>query len=135
MWEAFVCASEDEKLKNLFKLLRTEMEERKERLISVGVSSFAAYREAGRKDLPQIVLIIDNLTALKELYFQDDDELLNLCREGISVGISIVIANAQTAGIGYKYLSNFSARIATFCNDSNEYSSLFEHCSQRLTLR
>ena len=127
-----VCASEDEKLKNLFKLLRTEMEERKERLISVGVSSFAAYREAGRKDLPQIVLIIDNLTALKELYFQDDDELLNLCREGISVGISIVIANAQTAGIGYKYLSNFSARIATFCNDSNEYSSLFEHCSQRL---
>src|SRR5699024_9941071 len=63
---------------------------------------------------------------------QDDDELLNLCREGISVGISIVIANAQTAGIGYKYLSNFSARIATFCNDSNEYSSLFEHCSQRL---
>ena len=121
-----VCASEDEKLKNLFKLLRTEMEERKERLISVGVSSFAAYREAGRKDLPQIVLIIDNLTALKELYFQDDDELLNLCREGISVGISIVIANAQTAGIGYKYLSNFSARIATFCNDSNEYSSLFE---------
>src|SRR5699024_1355312 len=47
-----VCASEDEKLKNLFKLLRTEMEERKERLISVDVSSFAAYREAWRKDLP-----------------------------------------------------------------------------------
>lgn len=127
-----VCASEDEKLKNLFKLLRTEMEERKERLISVGVSSFTAYREAGRTDLPQIVLIIDNLTALKELYFQDDDELLNLCREGITVGISIIIANAQTAGIGYKYLSNFSVRIATFCNDSSEYGALFEHCSQRL---
>lgn len=127
-----VCASEDEKLKNLFKLLRTEMEERKERLISVGVSSFTAYREAGRTDLPQIVLIIDNLTALKELYFQDDDELLNLCREGITVGISIIIANAQTAGIGYKYLSNFSVRIATFCNDSSEYGALFEHCNQRL---
>lgn len=127
-----VCASEDEKLKNLFKLLRTEMEERKERLISVGVSSFTAYREAGRTDLPQIVLIIDNLTALKELYFQDDDELLNLCREGVTVGISVIIANAQTAGIGYKYLSNFSVRIATFCNDSGEYSALFEHCNQRL---
>ena len=67
--------------------------------------------------MKQIVLIIDNLTALKELYFQDDDELLNLCREGITVGISIVIANAQTAGIGYKYLSSFSNRIALFCND------------------
>ena len=102
-----VSSSEDEKLKNLFKMLWEEMETRKEKLLSVGVSSFVAYKEAGRTDMKQIVLIIDNLTALKELYFQDDDELLNLCREGITVGISIVIANAQTAGIGYKYLSSF----------------------------
>lgn len=100
------------------------METRKEKLLSVGVSSFVAYKEAGRTDMKQIVLIIDNLTALKELYFQDDDELLNLCREGITVGISIVIANAQTAGIGYKYLSSFSNRIALFCNDGNEYSAI-----------
>lgn len=127
-----VCPSEDEKLKNLFKLLNTEIESRKEKLMSVGVSSFTAYREAGEKDLPLIVLLIDNLTALKELYFQDDDELLNLCREGLTVGISIVIANSQTAGIGYKYLSNFSARMALYCNDLNEYSSLFDHCSERI---
>lgn len=127
-----VTSSEDEKLKNLIKLLKTEIEARKERLLSVGVSSFAAYKEAGRNDLPQIVLLIDNLTALKELYFQDDDELLNLCREGLSVGISIVIANAQTAGIGYKYLSNFSCRIAMFCNDSGEYGALFDYCSERI---
>ncbi len=127
-----VCPSEDEKLKNLFKLLNTEIEFRKEKLMSVGVSSFAAYKEAGEKELPLIVLMIDNLTALKELYFQDDDELLNLCREGLTVGISIVISNSQTAGIGYKYLSNFSARMALYCNDSNEYSSLFDHCSERI---
>lgn len=127
-----VCPSEDEKLKNLFKLLRTEIEERKERLMSVGVSSFTAYKEAGMSDMPLMVLLIDNLTALKELYFQDDDELLSLCREGLTVGLSIVIANSQTAGIGYKYLSNFSSRIALFCNDSNEYSSLFDHCSERI---
>lgn len=127
-----VCPSEDEKLKNLFKLLNTEVESRKEKLMSVGVSSFATYKEAGEKDLPLIVLLIDNLTVLKELYLQDDDELLNLCREGLTVGISIVITNSQTAGIGYKYLSNFSARMALYCNDSNEYSSLFDHCSERI---
>ena len=101
-------------------------------MASVGVSSFSAYKEAGKKDLPLIVLMIDNLTALKELYFQDDDELLNLCREGLTVGISVIIANAQTAGIGYKYLSDFSEKIALFCNDSTEYSSLFEHCRERI---
>lgn len=127
-----VCPSEDEKLKNLFKLLHTEIETRKEKLMAVGVSSFAAYKEAGKKDLPLLVLMIDNLTALKELYFQDDDELLSLCREGLTVGVSIVIANSHTTGIGYKYLSNFSSRLALFCNDSNEYSSLFDHCSERI---
>lgn len=127
-----VCPSDDEKLKNLFKLINAEVEERKEKLMLVGVSSFAAYKEAGFADIPQIILMIDNLTALKELYFQDDDELLNLCREGLTVGISVIIANSQTAGIGYKYLSNFAQRIAFFCNDSNEYGSLFDHCSERI---
>lgn len=127
-----VTSSEDEKLKNLMKLLRGEMDSRKEKMLSVGVSSFAAYLEAGKKDLPQIVLMIDNLTALKEMYFQDDDELLALCRDGISVGISIVIANSQTAGFGYKYLSNFAERIALFCNDSGEYGALFDHCREKI---
>ena len=127
-----VTSSEDEKLKNLLKLLFSEIEARKEKLMSVGVSSYSAYKEAGRADLPQIVLMIDNLTALKELYFEDDDELLRLCREGLTVGISIVIANSQTAGIGYKYLSNFSSKIALFCNDSSEYGSLFEHCRETI---
>ena len=127
-----VTASEDEKLMNLMKLLFTEIETRKEKLLSVGVSSFAAYKEAGKTDLPQIVLMIDNLTALKELYFEDDDDLMKLCREGSSVGISIVIANSMTSGIGYKYLANFPAKIALFCNDSGEYNSLFDHCRERL---
>lgn len=127
-----VCSSEDEKLKNLMKLLSAEIEKRKEKLMAVGVSSFAAYKEAGETDLPLIVLMIDNLTALKELYFQDDDELLSICREGLSVGISVIISNVQTAGIGYKYLSNFSTKIAMYCNDVNEYSTLFTHCRERI---
>lgn len=127
-----VTSSDDEKLKNLIKLLYSEIEIRKEKLVSIGVSSCAAYREAGKRDMPQIILMIDNLTALKELYFKDDDEILGLCREGLSVGISIIIANSQTAGIGYKYLSNFACRLALFCNDAGEYSALFDHCREKI---
>lgn len=120
-----VCPSDDEKLKNLMKLLAGEMTRRKEKLVSTGVSSFSAYREAGFTDIPLIVLMIDNLTALKELYFQDDTALINLCREGLAVGVSIIAANSQTAGFGYKYLSNFSNRIGLYCNDPGEYGNLF----------
>lgn len=122
-----VTSSDDEKLKNLFKLLHSEIASRKEKLLSVGVSSFAAYKDAGYKDLPQVYLIIDNLTALIELYLQDSDTLLVLVREGLAVGISTIVANQQTAGIGYRYFSNFSNRVALYCNDTNEYANLFDH--------
>lgn len=127
-----VTSSEDEKLKNLFKLLYGAIEERKEKMTAAGVSSFTAYREAGYRDLPLIVLMIDNLSALRELYLMDQDDLLGICREGLSAGICVVIANSTTSMIGYKYLSNFSNRIALFCNDSSAYSDLFEHCRQTI---
>lgn len=123
-----VVSNEDEKLKNLFKLLTEEVETRKEKLLAAGVSNYLSYKEAGNNDLSQIVLMIDNLTALNELYLQDNDVLLNLSREGLAVGISLIVANSQTSGIGYRYMSNFSSKIALFCNDSSEYSSLFDYC-------
>lgn len=126
-----VCPADDEKLKNLFKFLNDQIAVRRERLLSVGVSSFSSYKEAGYRDFPQIVVFIDNLTALKELYLTDNDVLLNLCREGVSVGISFVVANAQTNGIGYKYLANYAGRISLFCNESSEYSNLFGPCRVR----
>ena len=110
-----VTASEEEKLKSLFRLLREELSERRR-----------------KKVRSRIVLLIDGLTALRELYLSEKDELLPICREGLSLGISIVAACQQTAGISYRYLSVFGERIALFCHDESEYSSLLGFCRQRL---
>lgn len=120
-----VCANDPEKVKNLFKLLSEEVLRRKKRLADAGVSSFASYLESGRRDLPQIVLIIDNIGLLRELYLMDSDPLLPICREGLSVGISVVATNVQTSGIGYKYMSNFDVKLAFHCNDTTDYSAMF----------
>ncbi len=126
-----VTDKEDEKLKNLFKMLFTEMDVRREKLLQANVSSFKSYKEAGHTDMPMIVLFVDNFTALKELYLTEEDYLMPICRNGLSVGISVVMANSHTQGIGYRYLSNFSKRIALYCNDSGEYSTVIERCRTR----
>lgn len=125
---AVITSGEDEKLKNFFKMMKEEIYHRKDILSRLGISSFSSYRDAGYGGLAQIVIMTDNLTALKELYLQEEDDLLLICREGLAVGINVVVANSQTAGIGYRYLANFSKRIAFFCNDSGEYSNMFEAC-------
>lgn len=124
-----VCASEDEKLKNLLKFLHSEISLRKQKLVGVGVSSYASYVEAGYTDILHIYLIIDNMTALQELYLENDDSLLNIIREGISFGVTAIVSNVQTAGLGYKFISNFANKIVFHCNDSAEYGSLFERFS------
>lgn len=124
-----VTASEEERIKNLFKLLSEELQYRKAKFMKIGLSSFVAYKEAGYSDLPQIFFILDNFSAFKELYADKyEDAFMYLTREGIACGISIIITNSQTNGIGFKYMANFACRLALKCNDSNEYGILFDRC-------
>lgn len=120
-------SNEDEKLNNFFKLLFEEIAARKAHFFESGVSSFAAYREAGYKDIPHIYIIIDNFVALTETYFMDDDRLLNLLRDGIAAGISVISACTQPMAVGSRYLSNFANKISYHLNDSSEYSYVFEN--------
>lgn len=124
-----VVSSEEEKLKNLIKLLMVEINARKERLLSIGVSSFFAYLEAGFSDFPHIYVMLDNFPVFRELYSEKyEEDLLYLIREGITYGITFIIASPSTNGLGYKYMSSFSECVAFTCNDSGEYSNLFERC-------
>ena len=78
------------------------------------------------------IIFIDNFTALRELYLMDNDPIQTICQNGITYGISVVVANSQTSGVSYQYLSNFSTRIALYCNNSTEYHVLFEKCNLKL---
>lgn len=123
-----IVAAEDEKMKNFMRMIRIEIKSRKERFSKMAITSFASYRDAGKKDIPQIVIIVDNFIALKELYSEYEEDLLNICREGIAVGISLIITSLQTNGINYKYMSNFANRICLYCNQGDEYSTVFDRC-------
>ena len=121
-----ICSTEDEKLKNFLKMMFEEVGVRKEKMLAAGVGSFASYLEAGYTDLSHIFIILDNFSAAMELYFEEDDSFLTLIREGLAVGISVIATNVQTAGISYRYMSNFANKIGFYCNDSSEYMNLFD---------
>lgn len=120
--------SEDEKVTNLIKMLKDEITRRKNIFVQNLVGTHRAYIEAGFTDIPQIFLIIDNITAFREFYPSYDSDLLQLSRDGVSAGINIITTATQTNAISYKILSNFGIRMAFTCNDSSEYSNLFDRC-------
>lgn len=123
-----VLSSEEEKCKNLFKLLNSIVIERKGILSSKGVGNFASYLEAGYTDMPQIAVLIDNCAAFKEYFPEQNDMLNSLSREAQGVGISFIITAATSNSMNYRTQANFGKKIALNCNDNGEYSSIFGHC-------
>ncbi len=123
-----VLASEEEKLTNLFKMLLSIVDQRKETFSMKGLGTFKAYIEAGFKDMPQIILFLDNIAVFKEQYPEYFDTILSLSREGSGVGINFVVSGTQANSFGFKALANYSTRLALVCTEKGEYSNFFSRC-------
>lgn len=121
-------AAEEEKVENLFKMLADIENDRKGTFARKGIGTFRAYIEAGFTDLPQIIVMIDNISVFREQFSHLDEALLHLSREGNSVGINLAVTGNQTNSVGYKALANYGSRIAYSCNDKGEFGNLFGRC-------
>ena len=126
-----VTPPEEDKLRNLRKLLLEETERRRRVFSEAGVTSFAAYEKGGFPGMPRLFLVIDNLAALLESCAQESDALLYLLREGASCGITVIASGSRTAGIGYRYLTSFPQKIAFHTDDPGDYTLLFERSGCR----
>ena len=127
-----ITTSNEERLKGFLKLMQETIQLRKNIFSKLGISSYSSYRESGRNDLPQIVVLLDNWIAFRGYYPDYEDTLINICRDSVSVGISVVMTAGQASGIGFKLLANFSKRIALYCNDSSDYGTIFESCRKKI---
>ena len=124
-------ADEPEKIKNLLKMLYMEINKRKELLSEMGVSSYSSYRESGKRDLPQIVLMLENYAAFKEMYSEYVDLFVDICREGNSMGICVIVTAQQALAYGMKILSSCSRRVAMNSNEDMDYSIMINKCKLR----
>ena len=123
-----VLSNEEEKCKNLFKMLNGMVIQRKKLLSSKGVGNYAAYLEAGYTDMPMAVVVIDNMAAFKEYFPDQNDDINTLAREAQGVGISFVVTAATSNSLNYRTQANFGKKFVLNCNDTNEYSAMFGHC-------
>ncbi len=126
-----VTDTEDDKLKNFFKMINEEVSRRKEYFSNLGCSSYETYlemKESESNKLPHILIMVDNLAMFKEVFQEYEGDMLNICREGLALGITIIATAKQTSGLSYKYMSNFANRLAFNCTERTEYSTIFDRC-------
>ena len=115
-----VLPSEEEKINNLFRLIETELENRKKMFVNYG-GDYQTYCKRSGSTVPYILLFINNYDAFQDTY--DFDERMNqLTRECVKYGIIVVATVSTTSGMRYKLRQNFKSDIALQFNDQDDYS-------------
>lgn len=134
---------EEEKFQKLSRLLLEEINERKRCFLKAGVSSLSAYRqmlqakrgtdaEAGdgcrsngdEETMPAIVLAIDNIVSVFELFPDMENLLVSVAQGGSAYGIYLIYTSNNTTGVRYKVVQNIQGAVAFELTDKGDYPAI-----------
>jgi len=117
-----IMVDEEIKLGKLFRLLQHELKERKQKLSKYGVAAIHMYEQASGEEIPAILLIIDTLDSITDAPYREEFERITaqIAREGVSVGIHLVISAGRQSAMRAPLLANIKHQIALYMIDATE---------------
>lgn len=118
-----VLINETEKINNFFKQMQEEINNRKKLFANFG-GSFANYTKKSDVKIPNILVVINNIASFSENYYDNEDMLMQLIREGNSRGIYFVVTASNYNEIKYRMSQNFAKQFVLQQNDNSDYSMI-----------
>ncbi|MBQ3307211.1 MAG: type VII secretion protein EssC [Bacilli bacterium] len=118
-----ILAAEAEKIENLFKLVNQILEERK-KIFTDYNGSFDFYLNHGGKQIPLIVVVINNVEAFFETYEQYEEIIGQMTRDCLKYGVVFIFSTNGPNTVRYKLRQNFRQNVVLQFNDPMDYSSV-----------
>lgn len=118
-----VSMSDASEMDNLFKSLKKEIIRRKELFAKIG-GEYGTYYTGGNKDIPCMVVVINNYAGFYEVYNEKEDDMASLTREGSKYGIYFVIAATAGGSVRNRVAQNFKQVFVLQMNDRIDYSAI-----------
>lgn len=119
-----VSADETERVQRLLSYLLAAMEERREHFATAGVGTLAAYRETTGETLPATVVILDNYANFRDSYEDHEESLMQLVRDGATLGIHVVFTVNDTSTIRFRITSNINMAVALQMVEAADYAAI-----------
>jgi len=107
-------------------IIQREIKHRKDLLSQYSVANIEMYEKASKETLPIITIVVDNYDAVRESDFQEemDTILTQISREGVSVGIHILMSATRGGSLRYQLSSNFKLQLCLYMIDKTEVTSI-----------
>lgn len=115
---------EDEKLKNVLKLIIEEIKFRKKKLVNYG-GSLESYNESNSEKLPLILFILNNYEGVMEIYQDIYENIASITRDCQRYGIIFLITCNAPSSIGRKVNQNFDNTYTLHLTDPSDYYGVF----------
>ncbi len=115
---------EDEKLKNLFKLIINEIKQRKQLLIPYG-GSLENYNNRNEEKLPYILFILNNYEAILEIYNDIYEDISSIGRDCERYGVNMMLTCNMPSTIGRRVGQCFENRYILHLTDPSDYYGVF----------
>ena len=117
-----ILPTEEEKIKNMFRMIETELEKRKNLFVDYN-GDYQNYIARSGKTVPYILLFINNYDVFQDA-FDYEDVINRITRECFKYGIILVVSVNTTGGMRYKLRQNFHSDITLQFNDQDDYSMI-----------
>ncbi len=118
-----VRGSDEDGVRRLLDMLCTFIAKRRDTLAPYG-GSMARLHEAGRT-MPSVLLVISNMAAFWELYPDEEQRIVQIARDGVSVGMHMVVLAPTASSMKFRLRSNFRLAIASELQSRDEFLAAF----------
>lgn len=129
-----ITLDEEEKLGKWVRLMTEQLTKRKRKFKEAGVADIETYRQLTGEKLERIVIVIDNFDAMRDEGFNEGfDKVVNtLTREGLNLGIHIIIGAMRSNSIRYQLMANIKEKMTFFQIDSTEIPSIMGRTQMKI---
>lgn len=118
-----ILSTEEEKINNLFKMIVQIIEERKKIFVDYN-GSYDFYINHGGKQIPMIIIVINNVEGFLDTYNQYEEVLGQLTRDCLKYGVVFILSTSGPNTVRYRLRQNFKQSVVLQFNDSSDYGSV-----------
>ncbi len=120
----YIAMDDTERLTKLMAIIQDEIKRRKKLFSEKMVQNFEVYNQSADEKLKAIVLIVDNYDIVRELGNDVEEFFTKTGRDGLGLGIYMIVTAGRLNGVKYTALNNFKNRIAGYLLDASEANSI-----------
>lgn len=120
----YITADDTERLTKLSSIIGQEIRLRKKLFAEKMVQNFEVYNQTAEEPLKAIVLIVDNYDIVKELGQETEEFFTRTGRDGLGLGIYLIISAGRSNGVKYTAVNNFKNKITGYLLESTEAAGI-----------